>query len=813
MSSQQEAIGKQITFAQLFEEFGRVQIPIIQRDYAQGRKGQQDLRDDFLSALKEALSREGSEIAPLDLDFVYGSGFTSEENGEEKESFAPLDGQQRLTTLFLLHWYLAWKDEDTSDFAERFFENEKSLFAYEVRPSSHDFFNRLAQYYPQSSPAQIESVAAWVKDAAWFFRSWEYDPSIVSALTILDSIHEQFSECSGYYRRLIDAEQPRITFQLLELRNFGLSDDLYIKMNARGKPLTPFENFKARLEQHLDELLANDVFVLHSRQVGVREYFSHQMDTEWADLFWDHRNTTTNLFDDRVMRLIHTVALVSIDTEKDNAQSTAAAIRGMKPEASFSRYSDYGCLSEDTLRTLIALLDFWSEQEFEEGSDKDSEDNIYDTAKAFVSATSENISYPELVRFGAFAKFITAKGAGEGTSLFQWMRVIHNLVENADVERPSQLVSALGAIDQMLDSADTILRYLVDGGDVKFFYSWQIEEERIKAALILKGDEWTRSILQAERHKYFNGQIEFLLDFSGILDWWDEKESLEWNSSEETGFFERFNDYLEKAEAIFSPRGLKIFGDCLWERALLCEGDYTLQQGKNRTFLQNASTSGSSKRHSWKTILRGRVGYQLISDKRKLVQRLLDALDLDKGIETCLEKVISSCSVDEAWRRMLIETPDAISYCGQKMFRRIDGGAVYLISKQRTSSEHMELWSYYLYKMVIEKMDEAGELMPFRADYSKASGEDYRPSARIHWNRQNFLLEIDYVSNSYRFALQKGDDEARGKVHAYLESEYKSEEQDKWDLFEVPESEAEVVIKAIVSIGKTLDQNEDVEDE
>ena len=29
----------------------------------------------------------------------------------------------------------------------------------------------------------------------------------------------------------------------------GSGEDLYIKMNSRGKPLTPFENFKARFEQ------------------------------------------------------------------------------------------------------------------------------------------------------------------------------------------------------------------------------------------------------------------------------------------------------------------------------------------------------------------------------------------------------------------------------------------------------------------------------------------------------------------------------------------------------------------------------------
>jgi len=49
---------------------------------------------------------------------------------------------------------------------------------------------------------------------------------------------------SGLFNRLVDDERPAITFELLPLEHFGLTDDLYIKMNARGKPLTSFETFK-----------------------------------------------------------------------------------------------------------------------------------------------------------------------------------------------------------------------------------------------------------------------------------------------------------------------------------------------------------------------------------------------------------------------------------------------------------------------------------------------------------------------------------------------------------------------------------------
>jgi len=78
----------------------KIEIPIIQRDYAQGRIGKEKLRETFLSDLKKALDNNTT----LKLDFVYGSF--------ENNSLNPLDGQQRLTTLWLLHWYIAFKEGD-----------------------------------------------------------------------------------------------------------------------------------------------------------------------------------------------------------------------------------------------------------------------------------------------------------------------------------------------------------------------------------------------------------------------------------------------------------------------------------------------------------------------------------------------------------------------------------------------------------------------------------------------------------------------------------------------------------------------------
>ena len=101
---------KEYTFQNLFGmhtdnegkpfEIQEIEIPIIQRDYAQGRtfSNVQRIRNRFLEAIYDALTNHKR----MTLDFVYGE--------IENKKFIPLDGQQRLTTLFLLHWYAAKKE-------------------------------------------------------------------------------------------------------------------------------------------------------------------------------------------------------------------------------------------------------------------------------------------------------------------------------------------------------------------------------------------------------------------------------------------------------------------------------------------------------------------------------------------------------------------------------------------------------------------------------------------------------------------------------------------------------------------------------
>ena len=122
-------------FWQLINDYEKIVIPCYQRDYAQGRK-ENDInyiREGFVKDIHKAIKKK----AALDLNLIFGSSSNEEE-------FTPIDGQQRLTTLFLIHWYIAIKSGNLSDNKKVF-----KKFTYKTRQTSTDFFDMLIQIEPE----------------------------------------------------------------------------------------------------------------------------------------------------------------------------------------------------------------------------------------------------------------------------------------------------------------------------------------------------------------------------------------------------------------------------------------------------------------------------------------------------------------------------------------------------------------------------------------------------------------------------------------------------------------------------------------
>ncbi|NLP59334.1 DUF262 domain-containing protein [Lutibacter sp. B1] len=268
-----------ISFWQLLEE-NKISIPIIQRDYAQGRKEESEKRERFLESILKHIAKQGN----LHLDFVYGR--------VKNDVFYPIDGQQRLTTLFLIHWYFAIKENIDADKKLKLIR-----FAYDTRISSREFCKSIVEEEIKiPNESGDDQFVNYIKKQYWFRSSWHSDPTITAMLIMIQAIHDKFSILNGtpVFKQL--TEKNNITFEVLDLgtKEFELTDELYIKMNARGKQLTAFENFKANFIQLIDKYFKNAKLKHPIKgEISYSGYFSYKIEKEWTDLFWTFRGEET----------------------------------------------------------------------------------------------------------------------------------------------------------------------------------------------------------------------------------------------------------------------------------------------------------------------------------------------------------------------------------------------------------------------------------------------------------------------------------------------------------------------------------------
>lgn len=228
-------IGEKCSFWDIYKKYG-IRIPQIQRDYVQGRKNPlvEKNRVSFVKELVAALV----DNKPIFLNFIYGY--------YEDDRFIPIDGQQRLTTLFLLHYIVFSKCGRTKDLSV----NGKIRFSYETRYTTDRFLKALCDPINAESKSDGK-LGNSIKNEHWYSFSWNSDPSVESCLTMLneiDSAMHSYADWKLYYKRLTSESCP-IRFMLLEMERdqLGKPNQLYIRMNSRGKQLTDFENFKASL--------------------------------------------------------------------------------------------------------------------------------------------------------------------------------------------------------------------------------------------------------------------------------------------------------------------------------------------------------------------------------------------------------------------------------------------------------------------------------------------------------------------------------------------------------------------------------------
>jgi hypothetical protein len=759
--------GERLSFYKLFcEKRYKISIPIIQRDYAQGRQTTTEVRNIFLDALFDYLDENKPN---RDLDFVYGS---LNETGEITY-FVILDGQQRLTTLFLLHWYLFQISENIekkTEYISFLLKDGKSMFTYETRSSSSEFCDAVMSNDIDFTKLIDNSLSKTIENASWFFLSWKYDPTIKSMLTMLDAIHSRFAGKKEYFERLLNTENPVITFLFLNLKDFKLTDDLYIKMNSRGKPLTSFESFKAKFEQHLEAIKTDRKFNLiydkKGNEVSLKKYFSYNIDTKWANLFWNYRELVgdTNTYDEEIKNFIRVIFTnqYAISNEKDDnfefllGTQVAKKREDYKDNISYYKYKELNAITEQGILYLIDAFD-----NLVNGNNKikthlsEGYKFYFDENTVFENSLKHSFANnKERILFHAYIRFLI-ENKNDRIGIEQWIRVIHNLAINTIIDGADEISRAINSIEKLLLKSNDILRHLSENPKIDFFSSWQVLEEKIKAHLITKSNNWKEKIESTEKHNCFDGQIGFVLEFAGIIDYYEKNNSCNWTEQEDKDYFNSFENYADKAIAVFKDKDT-YNSDYIWERAVLTKGEYALASKQNSTTTVNrlnllhinTISNNIFRDYSWKRLLR--IDENL--EKRKFIKDVFDDKNFKlNNLIKSLEKICDESKIND-WRNYFISNPELMRYCIKGFIKVDNPDQIYLLSSIYCGANQYfaEMYSYYLWKKIIEPKKEIFKSFEkIKYYYVKKTDEDACiVLSNFCHDRVYYEIKIYYCSNS-----------------------------------------------------------------
>ena len=250
-------------------------IPEIQRDYVWGDNELVIKR--FINNIKNMKDNE-----ELDIGFFYSYKIYENFN-------ALIDGQQRITTLILLSWYVGVDNTKLNN------------FKFKVRENSNNFLEKLLEQKSAEIPAiDGKKISDKIKNSIWYKRIWDNDPTVKSILNALDIIDKELDNKKENIKNKID----NIKFSCIEAGDRRLETE-YILLNKRGVNLTNSEQLKAILTEDIEN----------------KNEWLEKWEKDWQDILWECKGediyNTDNIWN-AVLYWVRDIYVIENNICKDN---------------------------------------------------------------------------------------------------------------------------------------------------------------------------------------------------------------------------------------------------------------------------------------------------------------------------------------------------------------------------------------------------------------------------------------------------------------------------------------------------------------
>jgi len=454
----------------------KIIIPDLQRDYCWG-----STYNDVEISLALSFSKDFFESALKKQDFKefsYGIIYTY----EYPDSFLYLcDGQQRLTTLYLIAGILYCYKNDDSLKNMLQLSNGMPRLKYEVR-SSTDYFitSLLSEVFISQNKSHLDNLS----NANWFRNDYLDDPSVKSMVEAVASINtlvkgsdyktiiDFFLNSIGFVYINLKDDTTDISATFIKIREYG--EKMYEIVNTCGDPMENNEHKKAILLSKVE----NSSKIIWTERWEV-----------WQDFFWINRGNN-----------------LSADKGFDMFLSWIEEIEGYyynieKVEQYFKSFFFLMSIQDDLTSFRTA--------------------SIYDVKNTFTAnkQLSKSILFPllkyllniELVTFNDGKYFV--KHNINLDVIFRFNRFFFNISRNTISVKECMLLS-----DGIAYPDDIILLHPIDASVFKNVDVLTEESFKLKLYKEEKNSDIIRKttedvIWQAEDHKYLNGRINPVLEW------------------------------------------------------------------------------------------------------------------------------------------------------------------------------------------------------------------------------------------------------------------------------------------------------------
>lgn len=648
----------------------QIVIPEIQRDYVWEKGNIEGLLnpiiEDFESEIErpdlssgECLPAKLSEsfIRFLESQKTYSNiGFIyAYEDPQYLGKFFLIDGQQRITTLYLLILALAIKEDKKEHFRKKYMYGKLPKLDYKVREASHNFLLNFVEHLLKGKEI------ATVEDQYWYFSEYNRDTTIKSLISNYNTMIRIVSE----FEMDLNYVENNLEFWFFDTNDSAQGEELYLYMNSRGETVQQNENVKA--------LLLQDHSDLEKQKWGVKW-------EDWQNYFWkkrDKKKRKPSADDgfDNFIRWIKIIERANPDlniSENDQDKSISKDEKFDRTHLSFEKIEDY----------LNAVKKIFSGGHLE-----------------ILPETILSGTYSQIYLFRLLPTLHIARhhpGAAAAIT-YRFARFFYNVSRFGRIDNNPHYytIRALSLVNRLPKVGKVDVTDFLELKGEEAFATILTREEVFKLSLYKNPPTGTSredietAFQEAEDHALLHGRIEVIFDCMGI--------DFETSSTEDFSLPE-FSRYLSAFKNIFENR------DDLLRRALLTKGDYLFWHGQTPTLggVRWSFIYGGDAR-SWRRLLRD-------FDRRSMVKALLveysamtagKAINPKQGLNLIIKNYLKKKRNVLSWRYNFVKHPELLHYCYEKNICYIDATpqGIYLLKATKAMPNSFISVADYLEKL------------------------------------------------------------------------------------------------------------------